>query len=172
MLPNGLMIFSKLRCAGVLYAALVICVLPVAVEAQTARRNVTRDGLPRVGTIKDYPATGLMTGCGNLYFYPAGRANPTSDAYIFLARGDGSNAWMNLNGRDVRLQQIKSRKRGSRQTQPFHYRFGKLRITVTIEAFKKESEAVNDDDPMAKMRITLRNGRTVRVVRAVGGSDC
>jgi hypothetical protein len=172
MLPNPLTVTSKSRCAALLFTALAICILPVAVDAQTGRRSVTRDGLPRVGTIKDYPATGLMTGCGNLYFYPAGRANSTSDAYIFLARGDGSNAWMNLNGRDVRLQQIKSRKRGNGQTQPFHYRVGKVRITVTVEAFKKENEAVNDDDPMARMRLTLRTGRAVRVLRAVGGSDC
>jgi len=161
MLPNILM-------CGVL----MICVLPVNGHAQTRRRNLTGDGLPRVGTIKDYPATGLMTGCGNLYFYPAAKAISTSDAYIFLARGDGSNAWMNLGGRDVRLQLIKSLKRTKRQTQPFYYRFGKLRITVVIEAFKKENESVKDDDPMARMRITLRKGRTVRVVRAVGGSDC
>jgi len=172
MLPNVLTVTSKFRCTALFFVALVLCVLPAAVNAQTGQRSVTRDGLPRVWTIKDYPATGLMTGCGNLYFYPAGRANSAGDAYIFLARDDGSNAWMNLNGRDVRLQQIKSRKRGNRRTQPLHYRFGKVRITVKIEAFKKENEAVSDGDPMARMRITLRNGRAVRVLRAVGGSDC
>jgi hypothetical protein len=172
MLPTIFMFSTKLHRAVVLCGVFIICVLPVAVDAHAPRRNLARVGLPRVGTIKDYPATGLMTGCGNLYFYPAGKANSAGDAYIFLARGDGSNAWMNLNGRDVRLQQIKSRKRGNRQAQPFHYRFGKLLITVTIEAFKKETEALNDGDPMARMRITLRVGRAVRVLRAVGGSDC
>ena len=171
MLQNTLMIFSKLR-GGVLYAALLVCLLAVAVDAQTARRNVTSSGLPRVGTIKDYPATGLMTGCGNLYFYPATRAGAPGDAYIFISRGDGSNAWMNLYGRDVRLHQIKESARGKRKKRPYEYSFGSLRISVLIEPFTAADGPVNDGDPMSKMRITLRKGRAVRVVRASGSSDC
>jgi hypothetical protein len=140
--------------------AVLICVLTFDGVAQGKQ-------LPRVGTIKDYPATGLMTGCGNLYFYPAKKVNPSSDAYVFLARGDGSDAWMNLDGRDVRLQQIKNRK--SRQ---YFYRLGNLRISVVIERFKPENAPVAEDDSMFKMKITLRRGRAVRIVRAVGDSDC
>ena len=128
--------------------------------------------MPRVGTIKDYPATGLMTGCGNLYFYPASRATASDAAYIFLARGDGSNAWMNLGGRDVRLRQIKSLTGEKRKPGPYYYRFGKLRISVLIEAFKPEDAPVDEGDSMFKMKITLRKGRAMRIVRAVGGSDC
>jgi hypothetical protein len=123
--------------------------------------------LPRVGTIKDYPATGLMTGCGNLYFYPANKVDSSSAAYVFIARGDGSDAWMNLGGRDVRLQQVKSRK-----PRQYSYRLGTLHITVVIENFKPESAPVAESDPMFRMKITLRRGQAVRIVRAVGDSDC
>ncbi|HKO62996.1 MAG TPA: hypothetical protein VJV03_17685 [Pyrinomonadaceae bacterium] len=125
--------------------------------------------LPRVGTIKDYPATGLMTGCGNLYFYRSSQATPADGStYVFISRGDGSNAWMNLSGRDVRLRQIRSSANRSR----FEYRSGDLRISVVIEPFKPENASVAEADPMMRMRITLRRGRAMKVIRAVGDSDC
>jgi hypothetical protein len=128
----------------------------------------TMNGLPRVGTIKDYPATGLMTGCGNLYFFPAD-ATSSDTNFVFLARGDGSNAWMNLGGRDVRLQKLKRSSGGSKS---YEYRFGKLRISVTFENFKPDNEPVSEGDSMFKMKITLRKGRAARIVRAIGDSDC
>src|SRR3954463_12990680 len=88
---------------------LLICHCSGVASAQTPPQR----SLPGVGTIKDYPATGLMTGCGNLYFHKRGQ-KPTDASFVFLARGDGSNAWMNLNGRDVRLKQIKTNPRRNR----------------------------------------------------------
>jgi hypothetical protein len=76
---------------------------------------------------------------------------------------------MNLNGRDVRLRKIKSGPKGFRQ---LFYRFGDLRITVAIDDFKPESAEVVEGDHMFKMKITLRRGRAVRVVHAVGSADC
>jgi hypothetical protein len=140
--------------------------LSVECAAQSEGRS---GGIPKVATIKDYPATGLMTGCGNLYFYPAIKTTSSPEAYVFAAHGDGSNAWMNLNGRDVRLRQIRSPNQQSRQ---FYYRFGKLRINVTFEDFKPENAEVTESDPMFKMKITLTRGRTKRVVRAIGDADC
>ena len=114
-----------------------------------------------------------MTGCGNLYFYPASRSpSAPADAYVFLSRGDGSNAWMNLGGRDVRLQQIKRPTPKNRKWRGYDYRFGNLLINVLIEDFKPENEAPAEGDSMFKMKITLKRGRSVRVVRAVGDSDC
>jgi hypothetical protein len=140
--------------------------------AQERRRDAHTHVLPRVGTIKDYPAAGLMTGCGNLYAYPVQRTNPSPEAYVFLSSGDGGNAWMNLGGRDVRLQQIKRSSDKKRKPQLYSYRLGTLRINVIIEAFKPQGSVVGESDPMFKMKITLRRGRVVRVIRAVGDSDC
>ena len=153
-----------------------ICVLALTsvlfdLTAQGRPRVQNRSGVPRVGTIKDYPATGLMTGCGNLYFSPPSQSGSTNTAYVFLARGDGSNAWMNLNGRDVRLRQIKVS--GKRQQARHHlYRWGDVRISVVFENFKPADAPVGDTDPMFRMKITLRRGRAVRTVRAIGDSDC
>jgi hypothetical protein len=144
---------------------LLACFLPITVTAQTS----TRDSLPRVGTIKDYPATGLMTGCGNLYFYKAADSESTTANYVFLSRGDGSQAWMNLNGRDVRLLQFKSGVRANPKSRGYFYRYRGVRITVEIQEYTSPPGAT---EHTSKMKITLRKGRTVRIVQAVGGSDC
>lgn len=172
MFPTFLVTPARIRFPAVLCCAFVFCVLTFDCAAQSKQRYRKKDGLPRVGTIKDYPATGLMTGCGNLYFYPATHTGPFNDQYVFLARGDGSDAWMNLNGRDVRLRQIKSLTRDNRRPRPYYDRLGKLRLSVIIEKFKPEDAPVADADSMFKMKITLRQGRAVRIVRAIGDSDC
>jgi len=140
--------------------------------AQT--RGPVKDVLPRVGTIKNYPATGLMAGCANLYFYPASqpRSPETATAYIFLARGDGDEAWMNLGGRDVRLRQIKLLTGENRKPHRYDYRLGKLRVSIVIEDFKPKDAPVEEGNSMFRMKITLRKGRAVQIVRAVGDADC
>lgn len=140
----------------------LMCVLPSAATAQAAKHS-----FPKVGTIKDYPATGLMTGCGNLYFYKAADANSTTANYVFLSRGDGSNAWMNLNGRDVRLRKIRAR--GDKKFRRYSYLYRNVRITVE---FQEYTAPAGQTDHTLEMKITLRGGRKVRIVRAVGGSDC
>lgn len=169
MLLKFLILSRRVGCSAVLCCAFLVCVLSFDCGAQSKTR---KDYLPRVGTIKDYPATGLMTGCANLYVYRGSPASSSNDAYVFLASGDGSNAWINLDGRDVRLQQIRSLTPESRKTHGYYYRLGKLRVSVVIEKFKPESESVNEGDYMFKVKITLRRGRLVRIVRAVGDSDC
>lgn len=156
----------KLKWPIVLVFGFMLCISALDCAAQRPENL-----LPRVGTIKDYPATGLMTGCGNLYFYFATNPNSSAADYVFLARGDGSNAWMNLDRRDQRLQQVKL-SRSKRNTRRFEYRLGTLRISVLFEDFQRQSEAVEEDEPMLRMKITLRRGPAVRIVRAVGSSDC
>jgi hypothetical protein len=76
---------------------------------------------------------------------------------------------MNLNGRDVRLRQIKSKAKGQRP-QAYLYSFGPLRISVMFE--EAGAAPAGETDATSKMKITMRLGRAVRIVHAVGGSDC
>ena len=156
----------RIKLSSVLSCALLICVFSLDCAAQNPNL------IPRVGTIKDYPATGLMTGCGNLYSYHASRAGTSAADYVFLARGDGSHAWMNLGGRDVTLRQLKSLTRDNHRGSHYEYRFRDLRISVVIERFRPENDPGEENDPMFKMKITLRKGSAVRIVRIVGDSDC
>lgn len=161
---NGLMKSFSTRLVTLIASAICVLSFPDSSAATQAYGP-----LPRIGTIKDYPATGLMTGCGNLYFYKASDANSGTDNYIFLSRGDGSHAWMNLNGRDVRLLQFKSGVRANRKLRGYFYRHLGVRITVEIEEY---TPPAGETDHTHKMKITLRKGRTMRIVKAVGGSDC
>ena len=111
-----------------------------------------------------------MTGCGNLYFFKAG-AKMTDATYVFLARGDGSDAWMNLDGRDVRLRQIKPAKRDRQKLRRYSYVSGQTRVTVVIENVKPKADG-SEPEHMYKMTITLRNGAATKVVQAVGDADC
>lgn len=135
-----------------------------------ATRNQKKDVVPRVGTIKDYPATGLMTGCANLYFEFANQTLEAPTDYVFLSRSGGENAWMNLDGRDTRLVLLKTTIWHTADESPrgsqYDYRAGATRISVFIEP----SNALSDYT--LKMKIILRQGRAARVIKAVGSSDC
>ncbi|HEY5839762.1 MAG TPA: hypothetical protein VIT19_12055 [Pyrinomonadaceae bacterium] len=158
---------TSIRRAGFVRVArsgVLIGVLFVAASAQPA----TNHSLPRVGTIKDYPATGLMTGCGNVYVYKVADADSSTANYVFLSRGDGSHAWMNLNGRDVRLRKTKSGA-GAKRLRSDSYRYGSVHITVETKPFTPRA---GRPEHMFKMKITLRRGGAVRVVHAIGDADC
>ena len=150
--------------------AALICsafVLPAGCAAQGGR-------LPRVGTIKDYPATGLTVGCGNIYSRLPRQPESAGGNYVFISNSDGGNAWMNLGGRDVRLRQIRRAARdvrNGRDASRFEYRWGSLRVGVAFTEVKP-GDPLYDEDIMFRLRITLRRGRAARTVRAVGYADC
>ena len=143
----------------------------VATGAAQSKSNAKlKDRLPRVGVIKDYPATGMMTGCSNLYFVFPRKNKPLEEEYVFLAHTDG-DGWMNLNGRDTRLTFLKTRitrKCGVETRWRYYYRAGATRIIVSITNNVRGSA---DDYPYA-MIITLRKGSAVQRVKAVGSADC
>jgi hypothetical protein len=141
---------------------------PFNCPAQKSGKSV----LPRVGTIKDYPATGLMVGCGNSYYYFAHHVQTPYNAedFVFLSNGDGRRAFMNLNGRDTALTFIKHVviKQQSYRT---YYRWRKVSIIVSVE-FPPEDKPYVAEDSENKMKIILRQGRSVKTIQAVGSADC
>lgn len=152
-------------CAALICSAVV---LPSRCTAQERRRG---GGLPRVGTIRDYPATGLTVGCGNIYSHLPRRPEARGDSYVFISNSDGGNAWMNLGGRDVRLRRIRRAARGGPEASRFEYRWGSLRVSVAFRGVKP-GDPLYDEDFMFRLRITLRRGRAARTVSAVGHADC
>lgn len=153
---------------------LVVCTIISAQTSPPVKRSGTQNrkkvAVPRVGTIKDYPATGLMTGCANMYFEFANQIRNTSADYVFLSRSGGENAWMNLDGRDTRLALLKTTiwhkaDESGRRTR-YDYRAGAARTGVFIEARE------TSDDYTLVLKIVMRVGRAVRVVKALGSADC
>jgi hypothetical protein len=156
-----------------LLTMLAVCTI-VTAQTSPIKRHVTQNRkkavVPRVGTIKDYPATGLMTGCANMYFEFANPARTTSEDYVFLSRAGGENAWMNLDGRDTQLALLKTtiwhKADESGRRSRYDYRAGAARLSVFIEPRE------TSDDYTLSMKIVVRVGRAVRVVKAVGSADC
>lgn len=127
-------------------------------------------GLPKVGRIKDYPATGMTVGCGNLYVEREGTTNNSGDKYVFLSRGNGSDAWMNLDGRDIKLRLLRTDTTYSTEESfvvRHLYRYAGVSIIVTI---RRDGEP--DAEGGTKVSIMIRKRRLNRTFAAVGSSDC
>jgi len=154
------------RIFSLVFTALLI-VLPGAAQSKRSEKIP----LPRVGTIKDYPATGLMVGCGNSYYYFERRARTSGANYVFISNADGTIAWMNLDGQDVSLKPVEIPKPANI---PFRarYRWKNISITVLVEDFKPPDAPAADGDAMFRMKIILRRGRARKTIRGVGSADC
>ena len=126
--------------------------------------------LPRVGVIADYLATGLMTGCGNVYVTPVADRAKSPPPYVFLSGPEGENAWMNLDGRDTRLKHLKSWT--SEEADPMQrtfysdYSFGAVRVHIVS---RPDHASV---DGVSRVKIILSHGKARRVIDALGSSDC
>lgn len=167
-MANGVSVSSG---AAWLCAALA-CAALLPPPARAAQGRARAGALPRIGTIKGYPeTTGLAAGCGNYYFHTLPYRPETADStLLFISNSDGTYAWMNLGGRDVRLTPLKLSRRERRRSRGFFYRRGALRISVLFEELSAgESQ---DGDFTTKIRIVLRRGRAVRTARGIGGADC
>jgi hypothetical protein len=155
---------------ALLIAALLL-VSPGAAQTKSKLKSRNLLLIPRVSVIKNYQATGMMTGCGNLYFVFPGKKESLEEEYVFLARKEGRDGWMNLDGRDTRLKLLKPKtfRKGLMETKwQYDYRAGKTLISVLVRNNKLES----DDDYPFLMTITLKNGSSVKRVKAIGYSDC
>ena len=162
-------IFSTRKTFGIILSAACLILAPWGVSPAVGQTSKPR--LPRVGLIKDYPATGLMNGCGNLYFNRLPRSNDVpEERYVFLSRGDGTNAWIDLDGRDTRLKLFKtsSVKVKGKAVWHYFYRSGGAVIDVSI---REKPKPADEDIPML-MTIVLRRAGRSRTVAAEGYSDC
>ena len=168
---SSLKLAARLGKVAAWLCAALICSAPALPAARAAQAHRRGGGLPRVGTIKDYPATGLTVGCGNIYSRLPRQPEAAGGNYVFISNADGGNAWMNLGGRDVRLRQIRRAARGGRDASRLEYRAGNLRVSVAFTGVRP-GDPLYDGDIMFRLRITLRRGRASRAVRAVGYADC
>jgi hypothetical protein len=80
----------------------------------------------------------MMTGCDNSYFHlPRQAASDTS--LVFIAPGDGNFAWMNLDGRNVKLKLLKTTlyhldEYGAANA-VYEYRYQNVAVTVSLPFF-------------------------------------
>jgi len=141
----------------------------VAAAAPTA---ITDDTM--VGIIKN---SDVMQGCG-CYFNPATETNRGSTRYVFLASLEaGQNAWMNIDGKDVKLRLIKSVdpkgqiKVGKRSTG--QYASGD--IVVNVEKVVTGVCPPKDEDCEVtdyEATISITKGNRAQTAKAKGGCGC
>ena len=158
---------ARAACAFVSCCLVLICVSGGAAQ----RRG--RDALPRVGVIKDHEQAtqAIRGGCDNHFLKLAG--DPGYDKNIYISTADGSIAWMNLDGRDTRLEPVKTTLRYRSSGDAFvgdafarhEYRAGRTLITVS---FWQLSDYVFE----YPAQIVIRRGRAVRRLRATGLPQC
>lgn len=154
----------------ILFVLSLLLLFPAGAKAQTQVTRKLKPRLPRLGAIKNYEATGMQTGCGNLYFTLPNEGDAHPARYIYLARPGGKDGWFNLDGRDTELKLLKTEitKYGVvDEERRYFYRAGATRITVTI----RDTAPENPDYLFAAV-ITLRRGRASRRIKIIGSSDC
>ena len=123
---------------------------------------------PRVGAIGELDEAIRIAwgGCDKHYLTPLNGS--IGGKYIFISNADGSIAWMNLNGHDVRLELVKTtlwrRRRGNVFAQ-YEYRAGRTQIRVSLP---------QDTDYIFgyRAKIVLRKGRAVRTIKVFGLPQC
>ncbi len=147
------------RAAG---ALVTFCLLLIGVNAAPAQR---RGVLPRVGAIRDDQTVGATKpGCGNHILYRTRYA--AGD--IFRSDDDGANAWMNLDGRNVRLELLKTtlRRRDPYEASArYEYRYRNVRVTVSLTQ-------LSDYTVWLPATLTVRAGRAARTIKAFIAPQC
>jgi hypothetical protein len=148
-----------------LLAIALVCLLGL-LTSTTAAQLPKRNMLPRVGTIKNYELRhAVPDGCNN----HSVRWHEDAVTDIYLSNADGSNALMNLDGRDVPLTLVKTtlyyRDQYGTALAYHEYRAGATRITVSFMQ-------LSDYTSFYQAKIVLRRGHTARTIRAVGAPQC
>lgn len=143
----------------------LLCASPPALFGQHGR---TRGGgtLPRVGLLdRDGPRSERVPGCDS---HPLS-LKEEADRLFFESRPDGQDAWMNLDGRNVKLRLLKATlnyldEYGTANA-VYEYRHQDLAVTVSLPLF-------SDYVDWLPAKVVLRKGRAVRTLKAFVMPQC
>ena len=123
-------------------------------------------GLPRVGPIRnDQPSTPRRQGCA---------AHPLAlkegaEQIIFDSHDDGQDAYMNLNGNNVKLRLVRTTLTHLDQfgtaDAVYEYRYKSLRIKVSLQS-------LYDYTTWVPATVVLRHGRRARTIKAFVAPQC
>ena len=127
----------------------------------------------KIANIKN---SNVVSGCG-CYFQSPAESKRQSDKYIFMAEIDEKTAWMNVDGRDVKLRlagssQTKSKlKVGSRLYR--NYKSGNInvRIDYVVTNVCKPND-VECESTGYDVKITIQKGSQNQTIKAQGYCGC
>ncbi len=129
---------------------------------------------PRVGEIENLTKVSETVSCG-FYFQLPKQEEPGANRYVFISQPDGRDAWMNLDGRDVRLTLVRispypKERVGARRR--IDYRAGGGHRVLVETIVVGLSDENNYEPTRFRVTLTIGKGGRKRVVRAVGYSGC
>lgn len=146
----------------------------VVVCGQTRRPHPSRLHAPGVGNIENLSEVSRTVSCG-FYFQLPKRGEPQPDRYVFISQVNGEDAWMNLDGRDTRLELIRispypKERLGARRRIDYRAPGGyRVRVETTVTGLSDEN---NYEPTRFRVRLTVSRGGRTAVVRAVGSAGC
>ena len=144
---------------------LLLCATPPAVFGQGGRTR-GRNALPRVGLIdRDAPRGARVPGCDS---HPLSLKKEAEELF-FESRPDGLDAWMNLDGRNVKLKLLKTTLYHLDEfgggNAVYEYRHRNVAVTVSLPFY-------SDYVDWLPAKVVLRRGRAVRAIRAFVMPQC
>lgn len=156
------------RALPMAFLLLLTVALYVSAQKNLPKRS-QQARLPRIGTIKNLEnvIAASADGCGNHFLVLEHKATRARES-IFISDAANSDAWMNLDGRDVRLKLGKTTLRFRQNGDVFarhEYRAGNTHIAVS---FHDRPDYIYP----YPAKIIVRNNRRARLVRAVGLGQC
>lgn len=128
---------------------------------------------PRVANIKD---SSVVDGCGCYFQFPAEWKQKQSDKYVFMEGIDDEGAWMNIDGRDVKLRLAASSNKsvwgvGARSYKKYKANGIAVRIDYVVTRIcKPGDEQCESTDYDATFTVTKAGRR--RVIKAKGVCGC
>lgn len=143
--------------------------------AASVKPAARREGrAPRVGNIENLSEVSKTVSCG-FYFQLPRSVGASSGRYVFIARGGGEGAWMNLNGRDTRLRLVRispypKERIGARRRIDYSAAGGyRVRVETTVDRLSDEN---NYEPTRFRVALTVSRAGAKTFVRAVGYSGC
>ncbi len=150
----------------------VFLIITISVLGTTFAQTASKQGM--VGNVQN---KGLGDGCGCYFQFRGSKRNSEQHLFASSIEEDDKTAWMNIDGRDVKLRLVrewgtKDRERvGSRSNRSFAA--GDVKVAVTYVATRVC--AVNDENCESTdyaATFVVRKGKRTQTVKAVGYCGC
>jgi hypothetical protein len=145
----------------------------MSVIAQEGGSSAKAPRPPRIANIRD---SSVVDGCGCYFQFPAQWKNKQSDKYVFMEGIDDEGAWMNIDGKDVKLELVRTSNEsngevGSRSNKKYKAKGIAVQIDYVITRIcKPDDEQCESTDYDATFTVT-KAGRK-RVIKAKGVCGC
>jgi hypothetical protein len=161
------------------FVAMLLIHIVVAIGANTsviAQESASSAKAPRPPRIANIRDTNVVDGCGCYFQFPAQWKNKQSDKYVFMEGIDDEGAWMNIDGKDVKLELVSTSNEsngevGSRSNKKYKAKGIAVQVDYVITRIcKPDDEQCESTDYDATFTVT-KAGRK-RVIKAKGVCGC